>query len=195
MLADELERAGLGPRPDDEVVGLREALAGVGRVDRERVVLGPAADDEAGDEPPAADAVDHGELLGHAGRRVVQRQRVADDRDLHPLRLAGEDRRHQVGRRHEPVGVLVVLVDADAVEAELLRVDQLVEVAVVNLVADLGVEEGVGARHPGGPVVVGGQRRIGHEVEAEDAHVNPLGGARDGRVIVTGPHRSTLLPP
>ena len=66
--------------------------------------------------------VEHGELLGHAERRVVERQRVADDGDLHSVRLAGEDRGDEVGRRHEAVGVLVVLVDADAVEAQLLGV-------------------------------------------------------------------------
>ena len=53
VLADELERPGLGPRLDDQVVRLGEALAGLGRVDRERVVLGPAADDHAGDEAAA----------------------------------------------------------------------------------------------------------------------------------------------
>ena len=93
------------------------------RVDREGVVLRPAADDHARDQPAAADHVDHGELLGDAGRRVVERQGVADDGDLHPRGLAGEDRRDQVRRRHLAVGVLVVLVDADAVEAELLGVD------------------------------------------------------------------------
>ena len=41
------------------------------------------------------------------------------------------------GDGHEPVGVLVVLVDADAVEAELVGQLELVEVPLVVL-ADLG---------------------------------------------------------
>ena len=100
VLAHPLERAGRRPGLHDEVVRLLEALAGVRRVDRERVVLGAAADDHPGDEAPAADAVDHGELLGDPGRRVVEGQRVADHGDLHPGALAGDDRRHQVRRRH-----------------------------------------------------------------------------------------------
>ena len=84
VLADELEGPRLGPRLEYEIVGLLEALTGVGRVDGERVVLRPAADDHAGDEPTTADDVDHGELFGDARGRVVQRQGVADDGDAHP---------------------------------------------------------------------------------------------------------------
>ncbi len=91
------------------------------RVDREAVVLRPAADDQARDQPAAADHVDHGELFGDARRRVVERQGVADDGDLHALRLPGEDRAHQVRAGHRAVGVLMVLVDAHAVEAQARR--------------------------------------------------------------------------
>ena len=171
--ADELDRPGLRPGLDDDVVGLVEPFAGVGRVDREAVVLRPATDDEPGDEPATGDVVDHGELLRHPRRRVVQRERVADDADLHPRRLAGEDGAHQVGRGHEPVGVLMVLVDADTVEAELVGVDELVEVPVVDLVTDLRVVQGVGDRDPGGTVVVVRKSRVGHEVEREHTHRGP----------------------
>ena len=56
---------------------------------------------------------------------------------LGPLRQRGGD---EVGRRHQCRRRLVVLVDADAVEAQPLGVLELVEVAVVELLADLGVE-------------------------------------------------------
>src|SRR6476646_5187949 len=89
VLADELEGPGFRPRLDDEVVRLLEALAGIGRIDRERVVLGTASDDHAGDQAPAADHVDHGELLGDARGRVVQRKGVADDGYPNPRGLPG----------------------------------------------------------------------------------------------------------
>ena len=174
VLAHPLERAGRRPGLDDEVVRLLEPLAGVRRVDRERVVLRAAADDHAGDQASAADVVDDRELLGDARRRVVERERVADDRDLHALRLARERRRHEVGRRHQAVRVLVVLVDAHAVEAELFGVHELVEVAVVELRADGGVVQRVRARHPRGSVVRRVEPDVWHQVEREEPHASPF---------------------
>ena len=68
----------------------------------------------------------------------------------------------------------MVLVDRDAVEAELLGVLELVEVAVVELVAELGVEVLVGEvqRRRGVLLVeVVGQVRVRHEVEEDELHV------------------------
>jgi hypothetical protein len=149
---------------------LLEALPGLRRVDRERVVLGAAADDHARDQAPAADHVDHGELLGDPRRRVVERQGIADDGDPDAARLAGQDRRDQVRRRHVAVGVLVMLVHADAVKTEVLRRDQLVEVPVVQPVADGGVVQLVGARDPRRSVVRGRQLAVRHQVEGEEPH-------------------------
>ena len=71
----------LGPRLHDEVVRLEIALAQHRRV----LAVGVAgvhrrADREAGDQPPARDAVDHREFFGHPRRRVVERERVAHAR-------------------------------------------------------------------------------------------------------------------
>src|SRR5690242_4420738 len=63
-----------------------------------------------------------------------------------------------------------MLVDADAVEADILGVDQLVEVAVVQLTAQLRVVETVRAGDPGRPVVVVRECRVRHQVEAEEPH-------------------------
>ncbi len=81
VLAGELERARLGPYLEDEVMRFGEPLAGMGRVQRERVVLGSPTHDHPGDEASTADAVDHGELLRHPCGRVVQGQGVAHHRD------------------------------------------------------------------------------------------------------------------
>ena len=44
------------------------------------------ADREAGDSRPPEMHVEHGELFGHADRRVVQRDGVADHADRRPRR-------------------------------------------------------------------------------------------------------------
>jgi hypothetical protein len=154
-------------------VSLLEALPGVRRVHRERVVLRAAADHHPGDQSPAADHVDHGELLGDARRRVVERQGVADDGDPDAARLPGEDRSDEVRGRHVAVRVLVVLVHAHAVEPDFLGVQELVEIRVVELMAQRRVVQLVGAGHPGRAVVVGRQLRVGHEVEREEPHGDP----------------------
>ena len=54
---------------------------------------------------------------------------------LQRLRALGQRGGDEVGRRHQAVGVLVVLVDADAVEAELVGVGERVDVFAVEVVA------------------------------------------------------------
>ena len=68
----------LGPGPHYQVVRLVVALAQHARV----LAIGKTGvhrrpDREAGDQPPARDAVDHREFFGDPGRRVVERQGVA----------------------------------------------------------------------------------------------------------------------
>src|SRR3981081_3371544 len=63
-----------------------------------------------------------------------------------------------------------MLVHADAVETQVLRRDELVEVPVVEPVAHGGVVELVGTRAPGRPVVPGRQLAVRHEVEREEPH-------------------------
>src|SRR6202035_2380251 len=80
--AVERESVGRGPRLYHEVVRLVIALAqgrwvltvGVAGVHRRTHW-------EPGDQPPARDAVDHREFFGDPGRRVVERQRIAEHAD------------------------------------------------------------------------------------------------------------------
>ena len=129
MLAVPLERAGLRPGLDDQVVRLVEAVARLRRVEREGVVLRADAAHEAGDDPPAGDDVEHRDLLRHAQRMVAERDRVAEDRDLAVSLRGTSSAAITFGDGMLPVGGLVVLVDADAVEADALVLDELVEVA------------------------------------------------------------------
>ena len=81
-----------------------------------------------------------GDLLGDAQRVAADADGVAEHHDLGPLGAAGQGRGHDVRRRHQPVRALVVLVDGDPVEAKLVRVLELVQVPLVELVAELRVE-------------------------------------------------------
>ena len=123
-------------------MGLGVLVPGQGR-DLPVAVVGVhrRADREPGDEPPARDHVEHGELLSHPEWGVVQGDRVADHAEGGLRRPAGQAGGDQVGRRHDAVAVLVVLVDPDAVEAQLVGELQLVHVGVVDLVAPLGIEQ------------------------------------------------------
>ncbi len=106
------------------------ALVRIGRVDAAGEIFGADAADEAGDDAAAADLVEHGEFLRQRDRIIHQRQRAPEDRDLRLLGRARERGRDQVRRRHQPVGGLMMLVDADAVEAELIGELQLADVAL-----------------------------------------------------------------
>src|ERR1700730_15599859 len=66
-----------------------------------------------------------------------------------------------------------MLVDGNAVEAELGGEFEFVEIPVVQFVALLRIEVAVRQHHPGGAVLIGiahVQIRVGHEMENEDFH-------------------------
>ena len=131
------------------------------------------ADREAGDQPPAGDAVDHGELFGDARRRVVERQRVAHDADRGVGGAARQRRGDQVGRRHQAVAVGVVLVHADRVEAAVGGVFELVHEVVVHVVRAPRVEQRGVDVHPDRGVLVAEVLRqlgVGHQVEPHEFH-------------------------
>ena len=150
VLALERERARARPALHHEVVRLLEARMRECRIDAERIIFGADAAHHAGDQPPAGDAVDHRVLLGERERMLAQAEGVAEDRDLGVLGAARQRGRHHHRRGHQPVGVLVMLVDRDAVEAKLGGEFELVEIAVVELVALLRIEIAVRQHHPGG---------------------------------------------
>src|SRR3989475_9887503 len=79
--------------------------------------------------------------------------------------------------RHEAVGVLVMLGWADAIEAALCRIKQLVERPVVVLADAAGVGQlPPRRRHPDGFVTlleVHGQLPVRHQVEGADLHLIP----------------------
>ena len=95
---------------------------------------------QAGNQSAAADTVEHRVFLGETDRRR-RRDGGAElqQRDIVQSLVAshlGEDGAEQIRVAHEPVRVLMVLVGADAVEAEFGRQHQLVDRPVV-IVSDL----------------------------------------------------------
>ena len=67
----------------------------------------------------------------------------------------------------------MMLVHADAVEAELIGKLQLADIAGIELLPDCGIEIGIGQRDPRRIVMLGIAEieiRIGHEVEKERLH-------------------------
>jgi hypothetical protein len=173
-LAVERERLGGRPRLQDQLdalVVLRSQLAGVDAVRVARVHRG--ADGEAGNEAALAEHVDHRHLLGDTDRRVVERDRVAEHHDRGPLGAVGEHRGDEVRRGHQAVAVVVVLVDADGVEAALLGVHELLEVGGIRRGHDVAVEQAGIDVDPHAAVLlveVVGECRIGHEVEPHQLH-------------------------
>src|SRR5262245_55158930 len=121
----------LGPGGHDEVIGFFETAAGFLRIDSVPYVLWWNATYEAGDEPSVRKAVDHGVFFGDAHRMIAQRQDVAEDADLNLFCLLAQRRGDQVGRRHGPVGAIVVLVKNHAVEAKLFAVGHFLQVLLV----------------------------------------------------------------
>ena len=115
------------PRLDDERQRLAVTLA---LLDRHDAVgdhrVRRQAGRKAGDEPAAADAVEHGVFLGDARRRRGRRQGRAelDDGDVLAVGLLRQHRAHQARIGHEAIDVLMMLVGAQAVKAGLRRVQK-----------------------------------------------------------------------
>ena len=153
---------------------LGETLLRIGRIDAHGMIFGADAAHEARDQPPAREIVEDRVFFRDRERIVEQRQRAAEDRDLGALDAARERAREHAGDRHHAVGGLMVLVEADAVEAELVRQLHLVEIIVIEFGALLRIVVAVRERHPRGAVL--GDRieigvAVGHQMEIEDLHV------------------------
>src|SRR5437667_3980043 len=165
------ERPGLGPRLDDQRMGLLEALAVVGGIDAGGELLLAAAAHEAGDEAPARDHVDHRQLFGEPHGVVGERQRVAEQHELHALGHGGQDRGEHVALGLHAERRVVVLVQHDPVEADLLGQPVVLEVLVVEAAARDRIEVLVAEHQRGGaevaPLLLGIRRhRLLGEIHA-----------------------------
>jgi hypothetical protein len=130
-----------------------EHLAVVGRVGVVEELLWPRAPHPTGDQPAPRDQVDHGQFLGQAQRVAVGRDRVADQDDPDPLGDPGQHRCLHVEHRAHAERVAMMLIERDAVEADLLGQHRLVEIGVIVIRAQLGVERRIGIAEVGSMLV------------------------------------------
>src|SRR6266705_3168704 len=162
------------PGLDDEIMRLVKALTRVGRVDVIRKILHARADHHARNDPPLRDHIEHGQLFSDPLGMVVEWQDIAQNSEFGLGRTACQAGCHDVRGWHVAVGVLVVLIDANALEAELIGEFEFIQVAVVERMAELRIVEGVRTRHPGTVIALGKILREvgpGHQMKAEEAHI------------------------
>ena len=89
------------------------------------------------------------------------------------LRALDQGAGDQIGRRHQAVGGLVMFVDADRIEAELLGIDERIDVTRVFLRTLHRVVKPVGQHHPGRAVLRCFreiERPVRHEMEGNELH-------------------------
>ena len=174
IAAVEGERRVLVPRPHDQLMRLgiflarqrRNLSVGVVRVHR-------GANRKAGNEPSAGDIVQHGEFLGDADRRIVERDRVAEHDQRGSRRTARQRGGNQIGRRHQAVSVLMMFVDADAVKTQRFGMLQQIHIFVVKGVTlDRIVEAPIDVDPHGAMFLAKILRQIAprHEREVSQAH-------------------------
>src|SRR5690606_33378343 len=120
VLAVEGEGLFLRPGPDDQVVGLAVLVAqGDRRLAVGVVRVHGGADGKARDQAATTDDVQHGEFFRHSRGWVVQGQGIAEYYYGGVRRTTCQGGGHQVWGRHHSVSILVMFVDADAVESHL----------------------------------------------------------------------------
>ena len=136
VLALPAERPGRAPGLDHEIVRLLEALPVERRMRVVRHAFAPAAAHPAGHQPPARNHVDLRQRLRQPERILPDRQNVAQQHNLGLFRDPRQNRRLHIHHAAHAERRRVMLVQHQRIEAHLLRVELLVEVAVVELRAD-----------------------------------------------------------
>ena len=153
VLALEARRPRFGPGLHDEIHALPEAFAGQRHGIGIAVGLLPAARREARHQTSVRHAIEHGVFLRHAQGTEGQRQQIAQHHELAFLRGLRERGRQQIGRGHDAVDVLVMLVEHHAVKAQPVGGRQLVEIFLIEAHGLLAVEERIGNGDPAAFVI------------------------------------------
>ena len=169
VLAVENRRLVLGPGLHDHVVRLGVTVTqGNGHLPVREGSVHRGSHRKTGDQTPVGNDVEHRHLLGHAHGRVVQGEAVTQYDHSAVVCGVRQHRSDQIGRWHDAVCIVVMLVDADAVKTNLVGVAQLVNVLSVVLVALGRVKVFVGQVYPRRVVLLGEivrQVLVWHEVE------------------------------
>ena len=131
MFALPAKRAVGGPTLNDQVVRFMEALPRVRRIDLVREILHAGADDHTRNNSAFGNHIEHGDFFRYPLGVIVKRQNIAENHQLRLFRSPRQTGRHDVRRRHPAISCLMVFVDADPIEAQLIRQLQFVQIAVV----------------------------------------------------------------
>lgn len=139
------------------------------------MVFGADASHKAGDNPAVRNVVEHRVFFGDVQRIIHQWQGAAEDRHFHiaVARAVNQNGRDEIGRRHHPVSGLMMLVDADAVEAALAGIDQLLDIFAIKRRPALGVVERIWEIYPIQFVLARGleiEVAVGHQVKSKELH-------------------------
>ena len=175
VLALPAEGAGSGPRLDDEFVGLLESLPVVVGFHVVGHAFPSGAAHPAGDQAAPGNHVNHRQLFHQPQGVVPDGDDVAQEHNLGAVGDAGQDGGLHVHRAAHAEGRAVVLVEHEAVEAHLLGVDFFVQVAVVEVGAELSVVDFVADAQvhdglAGGAEVAGLGVLVGPFGEVSDKH-------------------------
>ena len=152
LVESSVERERPGPRPRllDQIMRLVISRPHLGR--RNSVTAGGIhrrSHRETCHQSSAAQAIQQRKFLGYADRRIVERQRVAEYHQRGIGFAPGKHSRDHVRRNRKAVAVLMMLVQAEAVETEIIRHLEFVEIPM-QILRDLRrmTKLVVGRRHP-----------------------------------------------
>jgi hypothetical protein len=137
------EGAGHGPGLLDEGKGFFEPFSVVGGIGVGRELLDAGAAHETRDDASARNQIEHRDLFGDPHWIVVNRQRIADQRDRASNTLADHRRRDIDALLHRQ-HVVVVLVAHGSVKAHLGGVFVLAQEHLPEVTGLLRVEDAVG---------------------------------------------------
>ncbi len=134
MFAFPAKRPRLGPRLDDKIVRFLKPFPVVVRRGVVGHALPASAAHPARDQPTAGDDVDHRQLLDQPKRVVPNRQDIAEQHDLGPIRHARQNRCFHVHGAAHAKWRAVMLVEHQPIKAHFLGVDLFIQIAVVELI-------------------------------------------------------------
>jgi hypothetical protein len=132
------ERLRLRPRLEDQLHPFVGALARLGRIQVVGQRLVRRAAQETDDQAPLRHRIEHRDLFGHAHRIALRHDRT-EQCDLDLLQVGGQERRGDDRRRGQDPRRVVMLGDADPVEAEILDELEPLDHAAIGASAGLGV--------------------------------------------------------
>src|ERR1700693_2341199 len=143
MFALPSKRPRTRPCGDDDVVGLIEILAIVGRIGVVEDLFAAGSADPSRHQAAFGNQIDFRQLLRHAKRISQRRQRIAQQHDANLLGNSRENGDFDVHHRTHAERGAMMFVEHHAIEAHLLGIDRFVEVFVVQPRPDFAIEKAI----------------------------------------------------